>query len=429
MREWKFCRKCGAKCHSKAASEVSVESLTVRGPYGGVVTKLRYSVRPGDRELRVESIRGFSIGDLIIIGNLERHVISAFASIMLQRPLAHAHPIGTTIEKLPPEEPPAAEKPAPLHPPSLEDVLPAPVSSGEASAVSAADSKLFAAVHALEHRSYGLASSNFRASLQILCRQLPKRNCGGGPMHLSPAIRARIEASSAYAVLSVLLQRCEEIRCDVVASCKGNQGAGLTAYAQANPDLLRRLCSCWACALRLAKAPKHTVRFAVQGMAIFFTMAKSVGGWIAAKQVASALMARCHELLSETELAQVEYVAQAAAVGRVARGASSGAACGVCPRCSHPLEPLAPDCGYCFAELAVCFRDLRLCDGRRALYCDVCSAAVGERRGSSMEWGTAGPPRHGHYGGGHPRHLCHLCGVGELLPRAPMRSSGEPLSF
>merc|ERR1712139_389855 len=284
-------------------------------------------------------------------------------------------------------------------------------------AVSMADSKLFAAVHALEHRSYSLASSNFRAAVLCLSRQLPRRNLGGGPLELSPAFRARIEASAAYVTLCTLLHRCEDMRCEVMASCKGEQGAGHTAYAQADPNLLRRLCSCWACVLRVAKAPRHTVRFAVQGMAIFFTMAKSVGGWVAAEQVASALLGRCREMLTDTELEQAEYVGQATAVGRVARGASSGAACGVCPRCSHALEPLAPACGYCFAEVAVCFRDLRLCDGRRALFCDVCSAAVGERRGSSLEWGTAGPPRHGTYAGGHPRHLCHVCGVGELLPR------------
>lgn len=311
--------------------------------------------------------------------------------------------------------------------PSLEDVLPS-AGGYELAAVSTADSKIFAAVHALEHRSFSLAGSEFRAALVNLSRELPRRNVGGGPLPISPAVRSRIEASSAYIVLCTLLHRCEDLRCAVASSCKGNQGAGHTAYAQADPELLRQLCSCWACVLRVAKAPKHTVRFAVQGMAIFFTMAKSVGGWVAAEQVASALLGRCHEMLSEAELSQVEYVGQATAVGRVARGASSGAACGVCPRCSHALEPLAPSCGYCFAEIAVCFRDLRLCDGRRALFCDVCSAAVGERKGSSSEWGTA-PPRHGQYVGGHARHLCHICGVGELLPRGATRSNAETLAF
>lgn len=306
-----------------------------------------------------------------------------------------------------------------FHAPGLEEVLPAPMPN-ERGMVHEADSKLFAAVHALEHKSYSLASTNFRSVIQVLIRQLPRR-AGGGPPQLSAATRARLEAASAYATLCVLLHRCEELRQAVGVAGKEGHSLGHMAsghYNLASPEMLRRLCSSWACVLRIAKAPHDTVRYAVQGMATFFTLARAVGGWSAAHQVASALLARCHDMLTESELKQVEYVDQATSVGRVARGATSDAACGQCPSCARALDPLAPVCGYCFAEVVVCFRDLRLCDGRRALFCDVCSAAVSERKSVTSR----------HESGGVPSQGCQSCGVGELQPRGP-RSRGEILSF
>lgn len=325
-----------------------------------------------------------------------------------------------------PAPPPAArreERPPPNEAPSLEQVLPAPLHRGEEAAVTRADYQIFAATHALENRSYGLACSNYREALRTMVRHLPPRPASKPPS-ISPPVRARIEAAAAYAALSLLLQRCEELR--QAAALEGREGHRLGHmssghYGQADEDVLRKLCATWACVLRIAKAPKHTVHFAVRGMAAFFTWARPVGGWDAAQQVASALLGRCREMLTESELDQVEYVAQATAVGRVARGApaaGSTAACGACPRCTRPVEPLAPTCGHCFAALAVCFRDLRLCDGRHALRCDVCSA-------------TFSPLRHAGVDSGRLRHPCHVCCAGELWPSDPraVGAGGEQLAF
>jgi len=415
MPRMKFCKRCGARCpEERGAATSQVPSYGPKAHSSYVTTMLRYDARPGDRELHVESTLGFSVSDIILIGGLEQNIIAAFGSIILNNPLAHGHRAGTKIIKIPPEDAFPQDASPPMIAPTLEHVLPRLVSSDPRAI--AVDSKLFAGVHALEHHSYSLAVSNFRSALSIFSQQFLRRSVGGGPLQIPSAIRARTEASAGYVVLGTLLRRCEEIRTAIVKSCNGNHVAGRSAYLQSDPDLLRRLCSCWFCVLRVAKAPCHTVRYAVQAMAVFFTMAKSIGGWLAAEQVASALLGRCREMLTARELEQVEYVAQAASVGRVARGASSGTIC-ACPRCGHPLEPLAPSCGYCFADVVVCFRDLSLCDGRRALFCDVCSSAFSAPKGSDVEWATP-QTRHLQTSGGHARHNCFICGVGELKSKS-----------
>merc|ERR1712232_1390518 len=61
-----------------------------------VVTHLTVSARQGDIEIQVASTSGFKNGAQILIDH-ERNTIVGFGSIRLLKPLAHAHPAGTTV--------------------------------------------------------------------------------------------------------------------------------------------------------------------------------------------------------------------------------------------------------------------------------------------------------------------------------------------
>lgn len=299
---------------------------------------------------------------------------------------------------------------------SLQEILPIPAPE-ERDVVLVVDQSLRVGAKALEANSHSFAAAAFRMALGKLVRQLPMRR---GLPEASLALKARLQAAAAYGVLCGLLLECEELRERV-----RNARHGWSEEAQA---LLGRICVCWACVLRVAKAPRHTVFFAVQAMAMFFTDAQMVGGWAAAQQLASVLLLRCRPLLSAKELQQVQYVEQATAHGAVARGVSAGpraaAICGSCPRCQRPLQLLAPRCGTCGAEVSVCFHSRRLCDAAMAAECNLCSATVGPPHAQA----ASRRPQ----GGGAPQPVrsspCFVCGVGELRPRH-FRSASEVLAY
>ena len=58
-----------------------------------VVTFLKEKAKRGDKKIQVESISGFRIGDVIIIGSsvFERKVITAFGSLEFDTPLEVSH--------------------------------------------------------------------------------------------------------------------------------------------------------------------------------------------------------------------------------------------------------------------------------------------------------------------------------------------------
>eukprot|EP00747_Dinoflagellata_sp_TGD_P065342 gnl/TRDRNA2_/TRDRNA2_154320_c0_seq2.p1 gnl/TRDRNA2_/TRDRNA2_154320_c0~~gnl/TRDRNA2_/TRDRNA2_154320_c0_seq2.p1 ORF type:complete len:702 (-),score=118.50 gnl/TRDRNA2_/TRDRNA2_154320_c0_seq2:69-1871(-) len=307
----------------------------------------------------------------------------------------------------------------------LEDALPE-AAPGEHTAVAAADEALRAAVVALEMRSHSIAATAFRSALVVLDRQV-SRGPRGTPSP-SPAMRARFEAAAAYNTLCSLLRKCEELRKIAAAATSVGQQADRRHGGGVDPALLRQLCHFWVCVLRISKAPRHTALFALQAMATFFTYARPVGGWLAARQLAFVLLERCTFLLSKEELAQVEHVQQATAVGEVARGApgmrdaEQAAVCGACPSCRRPLELLSPSCNFCGAEVGVCTKELRLCDARRAAVCTLCASMVGTDKGSG-EAGIGGGSR------SRPASRCLSCGLGEMHPRGAFRHPGEVLAY
>mmetsp|Transcript_28785 Transcript_28785/g.92490 ORF Transcript_28785/g.92490 Transcript_28785/m.92490 type:complete len:415 (-) Transcript_28785:45-1289(-) len=285
------------------------------------------------------------------------------------------------------------------------EVLPRPWLS-EKSGIEATDASLRVAGGALERGSAKFAVAAFRGALAQLARQLSL----GSKSTATPALRARFEATSAYITLGALLQDCAELR-------KVASSGGLVT-----PALLQKLCLRWACVLRVAKAPRHTVQYAVQAMANFCSCARQVGGWTAARQVASMLLERCRGMLSAEELVQVDYVRQATAHGNVAGGAYSSldgagvaAACGGCPCCNRPLDVLSPACRHCGAEIAVCFRDLVLCDARGSAQCTLCGAVAG-RSGQAELARQWRPSAQGHATSVRAS-TCFLCNFGELRPR------------
>jgi len=285
------------------------------------------------------------------------------------------------------------------------EVLPRPWLS-EKSGIEATDASLRVAGGALERGSAKFAVAAFRGALAQLARQLSL----GSKSTATPALRARFEATSAYITLCALLQDCAELR-------KVASSGGLVT-----PALLQKLCLRWACVLRVAKAPRHTVQYAVQAMANFFSCARQVGGWTAARQVASMLLERCRGMLSAEELVQVEYVRQATAHGNVAGGAYSSldgagvaAACGGCPCCNRPLDVLSLACRHCGAEIAVCFRDLVLCDARGSAQCTLCGAVAG-RSGQAELARQWRPSTQGHATSVRSS-TCFLCNIGELRPQ------------
>ncbi|CAK0853976.1 unnamed protein product, partial [Prorocentrum cordatum] len=332
---------------------------------------------------------------------LERQRQEPPASAQQPPPRAETHG-GAAPERGAPAEAPAAALDArraratAAFLPGLQEVLPEP-SPAERAAVADADASLRVAVRALERRSYAFAAAAFRAALEKLARGLPTGTEAG----VTPAARARFEAASSYGALCSLMLR--------------QQGAQPLAAPGA-----AELIECWACALRLTKAPRHTVMFAVQAMASLFAHARAAGGCTAAGQVAALLLRRYRDALSEAELEQAQYVRVAAVTGGVARGAPGGhGGAGPCPRCGCPLTLLAPACGDCGAEVAVCYRRLRLCDSSLATVCSLCAAVAGG--GDDVA-----PQARRRSGGGVERSvrasICTFCGVGEL--RRPLL--GDP---
>jgi len=266
------------------------------------------------------------------------------------------------------------------------------------------DQSLRAAVQALEKRAIDVAAATFRAAMGKLARLFPARS---GSREPSPAVRARFEATSSYGTLCALLRECNDLR----RACSSRDGV--------HDDVkLQRLCLCWACILRLSKAPDDTTMFALQAMANFFTSGKNIGGWPSAQKVAQMLLSRCQHMLSAEQVAQVEYVQQVTTHASAVRGASSAlraSACGFCPRCSTPLDPLAPACGTCTAQVAVCFRDLKLCELRSASICTICCATFSPQ--------TSIAPLRRQGGASQPVHAgtCAMCSVGEL-----QQQNGKP---
>lgn len=289
----------------------------------------------------------------------------------------------------------------PKHTLCLHEVLPRP-SISESSTMQVVDTSLRVAADALERQSYKFAFATFRAALEKLLRALPTQSDVGA----SPALRARFEAVSSYCTLCNLLHDCDELRRSVA-----------TATGPAKQDFTKKLCLRWACILRMSKAPRHTVIFAVQAMATFFASAQSVGGWVAAHQVASTLLDRCKAMLSAEDIQQVEYVKQATMAGGIARGAFAtrgSAVCGACPCCTQPLDALTPECTHCGSEIVVCYKERKPCNARTASFCTLCGAVCGNAATQEVAHlgrglaGTAGSVKSSR---------CFMCNVGELRPR------------
>jgi len=283
-------------------------------------------------------------------------------------------------------------KPAP-RPQGLLEALPPP-RPVEVKLVKATDESMQSGVTALEKCSYNVASASFRAAVSLLSPRVPRNG-----QFRPEALSARIEAATAYSLLCALLQRSQELRRAMTAS-KGAQTA----------SKVRELCLCWACVLRVPKAPRHTARFGLQAMANFFTLARNDGGWPVAGLIAATLLDRCEGLLSAEELKQARYVQQATGTSRP-KGDGSSSMCGSCPRCRRPLAPLSPECGFCGTTIGVCHRNLVLCDLRLAATCSLCAATV------------AGTPRNR----GEPLRIrrCFVCGTGDMC----VQGIGEPLPY
>ncbi|CAE8650753.1 unnamed protein product [Polarella glacialis] len=316
------------------------------------------------------------------------------------------HPFAT----LPSEAP---SLPAKALLPSLHETLPAPGPGDGEGALAVVDTSFRVATEALERHAYSFASAAFRAVLPKLLQHL---STGAGASS-SVAVRSRIEAAVSYMVLCALLQEIQDLKPAATSS-----PSATTLQAQ------RNLCERWACVLRVAKAPRDTVRLAMQAMATFFALAKPIGGWIAARQVAGALLEHCDDFLAGDERSQVEYVVQATEHGTVARGASGGVfACGACPSCRAPVEALAPICASCEAELVVDVQERRLCDARASSVCTLCAGVFGHTTAApARPDGTPTIRRGGPQSHSVRAAICPVCGVGELRPR---RLHGIELAF
>lgn len=68
-------------------------------------SKMSKDAKKGDSVLHCQTYEGFKIGDHILIGEKEVHVIAGFGSIKLTVPLAQDWPSGTTVKQLSPDDP------------------------------------------------------------------------------------------------------------------------------------------------------------------------------------------------------------------------------------------------------------------------------------------------------------------------------------
>merc|ERR1712232_1019296 len=95
-----------------------------------------------------------------------------------------------------------------------------------------------------------------------------------------------------------------------------------------------------------------------------------------------------------------------------------------------PLEPLVPACVACGTEVAVCFKELQICEARCAAYCTICAAVAGEQVMIAMRQEQALPAQRAlrSQRQQQPRSVpacrCSVCGVGELRAR-----SQQPLAY
>eukprot|EP00929_Paragymnodinium_shiwhaense_P037121 TRINITY_DN19835_c0_g3_i1.p1 TRINITY_DN19835_c0_g3~~TRINITY_DN19835_c0_g3_i1.p1 ORF type:complete len:2234 (-),score=387.39 TRINITY_DN19835_c0_g3_i1:27-6728(-) len=376
------------------------------------------SARAGATFIEVFSHLGFAIGDVIEIGK-ELNTVKGFGSIILGSPLKADHYAGTVVRVSTDSSPscsPSSAKALEITPDpglGLMEVLPKP-QSYEAAGLEATDTAMRAALKAMEQRSFALGATAFRVTMQRLIRQL------GPHSERSAAVRSRLEAAASYGLLCNLLRECEELRESLMPL-----GASRPKLGDDFEPRVRRLAMCWACVLRLGKAPKDTVLYAVQAMATFFTAARQVGGGVAAYQVAAMLLERCSQMLAVDQLKQVSYVADAARHEHIARGGLQRLAqpgqrappgvCGNCPCCGHWLEALSPDCAYCGVALSACFVQVgSICDAERAARCNLCGAIVGEHAAQQLlaqACAAAG------YSAAVPRPRCPTCNIGELRTR------------
>ncbi|CAE7301704.1 unnamed protein product [Symbiodinium natans] len=289
---------------------------------------------------------------------------------------------GPRSSPLPPSPPP---EPARAQAPALMQVLP----PWPGKAVPAADASLNAAVAALERQEYSFAVAAFKSCIPQLLKS--------GIMASAPAVRPRVQAAVNYMNVCQLLQHIQEKQ---------------EAVTKAPGDALvkHELCQSWECVLRLAKAPRHTIRFIIHAMASLFHFARGAGGWAAAHHLAQVLLHHHDAFLDGAERKQVMHVLTTTRHGRLS-GCLGTEMTNACPVCRAPADFLAPACDSCHAVFGVDFQKLTICDVRKATTCTVCKATFGQ--GDSVpvqnerrrQAGLTQPIK---------STLCPACAVGEL---------------